>query len=89
MWEAILDRLDDSKDLQNFCKAWKFPDFYTVLHRTKQSWLIDQVRTLAYIKNYKKNWIKISINILYFVGISSDISIHPNKISNSDLPSSL
>ncbi len=51
MWEAILDRVDDSKDLQSFCKAWKFPDFYTILHRTKQSWLIDQVINTAFIKN--------------------------------------
>ncbi len=54
MWEEILDRLEDSKDLQNFCRA--FPDFETILHQTKQSWLIDLVKNkdLSY-KSFLKN----------------------------------
>ncbi len=67
MWEEILDKVEDSRDLRNFCKAWKYPDWDKRLHRTKQCWLFDQVK--FHLKDYRIKYFKLVTLLKWYADI--------------------
>lgn len=83
VWEYILDKVEKSQDIQNFCKA--YPNWDRILHRTKQAWLFDQVFPCLFVYLSKDDTLNCRITCKRWL-LAVDNFLENNQVRRPLLP---